>query len=80
MRVILEDEPRGKGHAVRAAFAEATGTIILIQDADFEYDLDDYEARSSRSSSATRASCSVRQPGLDNWKVRRTRTPGSRAS
>jgi glycosyltransferase involved in cell wall biosynthesis len=43
VKLILEDRPRGKGHAVRAAFAAATGDVILIQDADLEYDLDDYE-------------------------------------
>jgi len=42
-RVIFEDKPRGKGHAVRTGLAEATGDIILIQDADLEYSLDDYE-------------------------------------
>jgi glycosyltransferase involved in cell wall biosynthesis len=41
--VILEDVPRGKGHAVRAAFTRATGDILIIQDADLEYDLADYE-------------------------------------
>jgi glycosyltransferase involved in cell wall biosynthesis len=41
--VILEDTPRGKGHAVRAGLAAAKGDIILIQDADLEYSLDDYE-------------------------------------
>jgi glycosyltransferase involved in cell wall biosynthesis len=41
--LILEDKPRGKGHAVRAALARATGNFILIQDADLEYDLNDYE-------------------------------------
>lgn len=41
--VILEDKPSGKGHAVRAGFAAATGDILLIQDADLEYDLADYE-------------------------------------
>ena len=41
--LILEDRPRGKGHAVRAGLAHATGDVILIQDADLEYDLDDYD-------------------------------------
>ena len=43
VRVILEDKPRGKGHAVRNGLACATGDILLIQDADLEYSLDDYE-------------------------------------
>jgi glycosyltransferase involved in cell wall biosynthesis len=41
--VILEERPRGKGHAVRAGLKAATGEIIMIQDADLEYDLGDYE-------------------------------------
>ena len=41
--LIFEDKPRGKGHAVRNALARATGEFILIQDADLEYSLDDYE-------------------------------------
>jgi glycosyltransferase involved in cell wall biosynthesis len=41
--VILEDVPRGKGHAVRAGLAVAKGDIVMIQDADLEYDLADYE-------------------------------------
>lgn len=43
VRIILEDKPRGKGHAVRAGLKAATGDFIIIQDADLEYDLDDYE-------------------------------------
>ncbi len=43
LRVIYEAQPRGKGHAVRAALTEAAGDIVLIQDADLEYDLNDYE-------------------------------------
>lgn len=42
--VIFEDEARGKGHAVRAGLKKATGDFILIQDADDEYDIDDYDA------------------------------------
>jgi SAM-dependent methyltransferase len=43
VKIILQPNPRGKGYAVREGLAAATGDIILIQDADLEYDLDDYE-------------------------------------
>lgn len=44
VRLVLEERPRGKGHAVRAGLEHATGDFVLIQDADLEYDLHDYEA------------------------------------
>jgi SAM-dependent methyltransferase len=44
VNIILEDQPRGKGHAVRQGFKAATGDILLIQDADLEYDFEDYDA------------------------------------
>jgi len=43
VRVILEDRPLGKGHAVRTGLKAASGDIVMIQDADCEYDFDDYE-------------------------------------
>jgi glycosyltransferase involved in cell wall biosynthesis len=43
VHLILEERPQGKGHAVRAGLAAASGDFVLIQDADMEYDLDDYE-------------------------------------
>jgi hypothetical protein len=43
IRLLLEEKPSGKGHAVRNGLRIASGDIILIQDADLEYDLDDYE-------------------------------------
>jgi glycosyltransferase involved in cell wall biosynthesis len=43
VNVILEDSPKGKGHAVRAGLAAAKGDIVMIQDADLEYNIDDYE-------------------------------------
>ena len=42
VKVIYENEPRGKGHAVRNGLNHASGSIILIQDADLEYDPQDY--------------------------------------
>jgi hypothetical protein len=44
VKLILEDRPRGKGHAVRAGLKAATGTVVLFQDADLEYDINDYDA------------------------------------
>lgn len=43
VRVIYQDAPSGKGHAVRAGMAIADGDILLIQDADTEYDVGDYD-------------------------------------
>lgn len=44
VRLILEQSPKGKGHAVRNGLKAATGDIVLFQDADLEYDIDDYDA------------------------------------
>jgi hypothetical protein len=43
VRVVLQPEARGKGSAVREGIEHATGDVILIQDADLEYDILDYE-------------------------------------
>jgi hypothetical protein len=43
VRLILQDRARGKGNAVRRALAECTGDVVLIQDADLEYDIEDYD-------------------------------------
>ena len=42
VRLHLQSAPRGKGAAVREGFKHATGDIILIQDADLEYSMEDY--------------------------------------
>lgn len=36
--LVLEDQARGKGRAVRTGFARATGDILVVQDADLELD------------------------------------------
>jgi glycosyltransferase involved in cell wall biosynthesis len=42
IRVIYHGHNQGKGAALRSGFAAAQGDVILVQDADLEYDPEDY--------------------------------------
>ena len=42
LRVHYHEKNQGKGAAIRTGFAAATGDIVLIQDADMEYDPAEY--------------------------------------
>jgi glycosyltransferase involved in cell wall biosynthesis len=72
VKLILEDKPRGKGHAVRAGLKIATGDYLLIQDADLEYDLEDYDGL-LEPLVAGRAAFVLgsRHGGRNVWKMRR---------
>jgi glycosyltransferase involved in cell wall biosynthesis len=42
MKVLLHETNKGKGAAIRTGLEQVTGDILLVQDADLEYDPKDY--------------------------------------
>lgn len=71
VKLILEDAPRGKGHAVRAGLAQATGDVILIQDADLEYDLEDYDVLLAPIAAGRQEFVLGSRHGLGGWAIRK---------
>jgi glycosyltransferase involved in cell wall biosynthesis len=69
-RVLLEERPRGKGAATRLGLAAARGDIVLIQDADLEYDLDDYELLLEPVVAGREAFVLGARHGGRSWKIR----------
>jgi glycosyltransferase involved in cell wall biosynthesis len=72
IRAVYQDAPRGKGNAVRQGFAVATGDILLIQDADLEYEVSDYpDLLSPIVSGRTAFVLGSRHMGPERWNIRK---------
>lgn len=71
VKIILEDRPSGKGHAVRAGFEHATGDVILIQDADLEYDLNDYDVLLAPLAAGRQSFVLGSRHGAGGWAIRK---------
>jgi len=72
VRLILEEKPMGKGHAVRMGLKAAKGDIVLFQDADLEYDINDYDALVAPllRFQTNFVLGSRHSAGKDSWKIR----------
>lgn len=68
--VVWQDTPRGKGNAVRAGLSHVSGEYILIQDADDEYDIEDYDALIQPLVSGEAAFVLGARHGGGAWKMR----------
>src|SRR5262249_16235721 len=44
LKVIFHEKNQGKGGAIKTGFLQATGDAVIIQDADLEYDPQDYRS------------------------------------
>jgi glycosyltransferase involved in cell wall biosynthesis len=42
VRVVMHEANRGKGAAIRTGLAHVSGDLVLVQDADLEYDPEDW--------------------------------------
>lgn len=42
VKIIFHEKNQGKGAALRTGFTQATGDVLIVQDADLEYDPDEY--------------------------------------
>ncbi|MGE5208604.1 MAG: glycosyltransferase family 2 protein [Alphaproteobacteria bacterium] len=73
---IFEDSPQGKGHATRLGLRHARGDIVVIQDADLEYDFEDYHSLVDPILRGREAFIlGSRHGGRHHWKLRRFTKP-----
>lgn len=68
--LVMQDAPRGKGNAVRDGLRHSSGDFILIQDADNEYDIEDYDSLLRPLLSAETSFVLGARHGGKAWKMR----------
>jgi len=66
LTVIFHQSNQGKGAALRTALTQVKGSIVIIQDADLEYDPQEY-GKLIRPHHRGKSRCGVRFP--DSWQV-----------
>jgi glycosyltransferase involved in cell wall biosynthesis len=44
IKLLFQDHNQGKGAALKAGFMKSTGDLVIVQDADLEYDPNDYKS------------------------------------
>jgi glycosyltransferase involved in cell wall biosynthesis len=77
IHVIFQDRPYGKGHAIRQGFTAASGDILLIQDADLEYEVSDYpDLLRPILEGRTSVVLGSRHLGPAGWKIRQFASNG----
>jgi hypothetical protein len=73
---LFEERPQGKGHATRRGLDQARGDILLIQDADLEYDIEDYVSLLNPIIRGHEAFVlGSRHGGRQHWKLRQFTKP-----
>jgi SAM-dependent methyltransferase len=70
VKIIWQKEARGKGYAIREGFKHASGDYILIQDADDEYDFEDYDSLLEPLMTGEQAFVLGARHGGKAWKMR----------
>lgn len=70
VKLVKQAQPKGKGYAIREGFKSITGDFVLIQDADDEYDIEDYDVLIEPLMSGEAAFVLGARHGGGAWKMR----------
>jgi SAM-dependent methyltransferase len=70
VKVYLQEKPMGKGNAVRLGLSKSTSDFVIIQDADNEYDIEDYDHLIERLRDGREAFVLGARHGSARWKIR----------